>query len=117
MGLADDQVEAASSELYGIAVAMHESIRDGKGATGWDDARVTTILRRLQAERDSDWTRSTMGLVIGQKVLADAMRQIERMSWDSGSIPAPEVVSRIYCIARNALLPLADSEPAARGER
>ena len=37
------------------------------------------------------------------KALREALEQIAAWSWDSGSIPAPEVVSRIYCEARAAL--------------
>jgi len=35
--------------------------------------------------------------------LRAALEQIAAWSWDSGSTPAPEVVSRIYCEARAAL--------------
>ena len=38
-----------------------------------------------------------------------ALTQIAAWSWDSGSTPAPEVVSRIYCEARAALR---DTAPA-----
>jgi hypothetical protein len=42
-----------------------------------------------------------------------ALTQIAAWSWDSGSTPAPEVVSRIYCEARAALR---DTAPAKEGK-
>jgi len=39
-----------------------------------------------------------------------ALRQIAAWSWDSGSTPAPEVVSRIYCEARAVLRDSAPGE-------
>jgi len=42
-----------------------------------------------------------------------ALRQIAAWSWDSGSTPAPEVVSRIYCEASAVLRDTAPAGPTA----
>jgi len=54
----------------------------------WSRVDLAREVVRLRAERDAYMA---------------ALLDIEAMSWDSGSIPAPEVVSRIYSIARAAL--------------
>jgi hypothetical protein len=42
-----ERIEAAINLLYERAVAMHESIERGDGATGWQDAKVRNILESL----------------------------------------------------------------------
>ena len=42
-----ERIEAAMNLLYERAVAMHESIERGDGATGWQDAKVRNILESL----------------------------------------------------------------------
>lgn len=48
----EERAEEIGSMFYGAAVALHESIVAGRGATGWRDAMLKAfILRTLQAER------------------------------------------------------------------
>lgn len=43
-------IEATMSALYSVAVAMHESINAGRGATGWSEAGVREILQTFRAD-------------------------------------------------------------------
>lgn len=42
-------LDEALNSMYAAAVALHESIRSGKGATGWDEDAVRSILTRYAA--------------------------------------------------------------------
>lgn len=61
-----------------------------------------------------EWPRQIREAQALAQRLAKALRTIEAMSFDSGSIPAPEVVSRIYCVAAAAL---AESPARPKGPR
>jgi hypothetical protein len=75
------------SEEEKLDSALYAAVQSGQH---WQ-----STANRLQRERDSAWK---------------ALNEIEKLSWDSGSNPAPEVVSRIYCIAARALAALPDQE-------
>jgi len=65
---------------------------------------------RLRIEAKLQHQAGLVHLARAEKAEA-ALRQIAAWSWDSGSTPAPEVVSRIYCEARAVLR---DSAPGGK---
>jgi len=85
--------------------------------SGWESARIAEAERNALMED----VQSTGKLWHDAEARAEraeaALKQIAAWSWDSGSTPAPEVVSRIYCEARAALRDPAPAEGFfARGE-
>ena len=52
--------------------------------------------------RDADAIDAVLAALEERSALEAALDRIKALSWDSGSEPAPEVVSRIYCEASRA---------------
>jgi len=107
-----DALQAERNTLRGaIEVWQREA------QSGWESARIAEAERNALMED----VQSTGKLWHDAEARAEraeaALKQIAAWSWDSGSTPAPEVVSRIYCEARAALRDPAPAEGFfARGE-
>ena len=131
------RAERAEAALRKMAEHLREGVRETGGsydeppqpADAWSD-RAATLLNFygdiLRDTAPSDYERFKASspenaalLDAEERVLAAeekslkaeaALTQIAAWSWDSGSTPAPEVVSRIYCEARAALRDTAPAE-------
>ena len=133
----ESRLRKVEEALRKMAEHLREGVRETGGsydeppqpADAWSD-RAATLLNFygdiLRDTAPSDYERFKASspenaalLDAEERVLAAeqraaeaeaALTQIAAWSWDSGSTPAPEVVSRIYCEARAALRDTAPSE-------
>ena len=82
-----------------------------------EEAKLMASIEHSGCEKALAQMDDAVSVMQAQKARAEraeaALTQIAAWSWDSGSTPAPEVVSRIYCEARAALR---DTAPAKEGK-
>ena len=82
-----------------------------------EEAKLMASIEHSGCEKALAQMDDAVSVMQAQKARAEraeaALTQIAAWSWDSGSTPAPEVVSRIYCEARAALR---DTAPAEEGK-
>jgi len=82
-----------------------------------EEAKLMASIEHSGCEKALAQMDDAVSVMQAQKARAEraeaALTQIAAWSWDSGSTPAPEVVSRIYCEARAALRDTAPVEPEA----
>ncbi len=99
--LAPERLEAAEARVAALEAEVETWHQENERLTA--DWTSVSGLHRYWQDR-ADKAESELPARDEQiRRLREALRKIEEASWDSGSIPAPEVVSRIYCMARAAL--------------
>ena len=102
--------------LLGKALCDLDEVKAEMALLKIDNYRINKHRDEVEAERDAlrASQKITQACNVRQDLRAEkavaALRQIAAWSWDSGSTPAPEVVSRIYCEARAVLRDTAPEE-------